>query len=65
MPIGPSFPPFLTQDTFIFRVEGTGALTPDDIVLTALDVLSGKLQTVGAELDREGAELADLTHGML
>ncbi|KAL6771735.1 RPB3 [Auxenochlorella protothecoides x Auxenochlorella symbiontica] len=53
------------QDTFIFRVEGTGALTPDDMVLTALDVLSGKLQTFGAELDREGAELADLTHGML
>lgn len=55
----------LPQDTFIFRVEGTGALTPDDMVLTALDVLSGKLQTFGAELDREGAELADLTHGML
>lgn len=64
MTSSPSFFP-LPQDTFIFRVEGTGALTPDDMVLTALDVLSGKLQTFGAELDREGAELADLTHGML
>ena len=48
------------QDTFIFRVEGTGVLPPDDIILTALDVLSAKLATVSAEIDREAAELGNL-----
>lgn len=45
------------QDAFIFRVEGTGALPPEDIVLTALDVLSSKLQTISVELERENSEL--------
>lgn len=31
------------QDAFVFRLEGTGVLPPEDIVLTALQVLKSKL----------------------
>jgi len=31
------------QDAFVFRIEGTGALATEDIVQTALEVLSKKL----------------------
>lgn len=34
------------QDTFIFRVEGTGALPAQDIVATAMDVLIAKLRNL-------------------
>ena len=45
--------PGAQQDTFIFRVEGTGALPAQDIVATAMDVLIAKLrnlQVLGALL---------------
>jgi hypothetical protein len=34
------------QDTFIFRVEGTGVLRPEDIVLTACEVLAKKIRNL-------------------
>lgn len=49
------------QNTFIFRLEGTGALPLEEVVLMALDILSNKLQTLVAELDREAHELAEDT----
>lgn len=44
------------QDAFVFRVQGTGALPAEDVVLTALDVLGAKLQTISVELERENSE---------
>jgi hypothetical protein len=34
------------QDTFIFRVEGTGVLKPEDIVVTACEVLAKKIRNL-------------------
>eukprot|EP00887_Chlorella_sp_A99_P007108 scaffold2.g7108.t1 len=44
-----------SEDTFIFRVEGTGVLKPDDVVLTAIEVLYNKVQNLGTMLDAEAA----------
>ena len=41
------------DDAFVFRVESTGALTPDDIVVTALEVLASKIRTLQSHLERE------------
>ncbi|KAL4430045.1 hypothetical protein ABPG77_004415 [Micractinium sp. CCAP 211/92] len=41
------------QDTFIFRVEGTGVLRPEDIVLTACELLARKIRNLQAALDEE------------
>ncbi|EFN56557.1 hypothetical protein CHLNCDRAFT_144215 [Chlorella variabilis] len=41
------------QDTFIFRVEGTGVLPPQDIVLTACEVLASKIRNLDAALAEE------------
>lgn len=38
--------PGAKQDTFIFRVEGTGALLAQDIVATAMNVLIAKLRNL-------------------
>lgn len=40
------------EDTFIFRVEGTGALKPDTIVLQALEILAKKLSNVLVDISR-------------
>ena len=42
----PTPTPFPLQDTFIFRVEGTGVLRPEDIVLTACEVLARKIRNI-------------------
>ena len=34
------------QDTFIFRVEGTGVLRPEDIVITACELLEAKIRNL-------------------
>ena len=44
------------QDAFVFRVQGTGELPAEDVVLTAHDVLGAKLQTISVELERENSE---------
>jgi hypothetical protein len=36
------------QDTFIFKVEGTGVLPPEDIVVMACEVLGHKLRNLQA-----------------
>ncbi|PSC75301.1 DNA-directed RNA polymerases IV and V subunit 3 [Micractinium conductrix] len=41
------------QDTFIFKVEGTGVLRPEDIVLTALEVLGRKIRNLQVALEEE------------
>ncbi|KAL4444006.1 hypothetical protein ABPG75_011743 [Micractinium tetrahymenae] len=41
------------QDTFIFRVEGTGVLRLEDIVLTACEVLARKIRNLQAALEEE------------
>mmetsp|Transcript_23407 Transcript_23407/g.79655 ORF Transcript_23407/g.79655 Transcript_23407/m.79655 type:complete len:322 (-) Transcript_23407:779-1744(-) len=38
------------QDAFIFTVEATGALPPEQIVLTALDILANKMDTIRGEV---------------
>lgn len=45
--------PVPPQDTFIFRVEGTGVLPPQDIVLTACEVLASKIRNLDAALAEE------------
>ena len=42
------------QDTFIFTVESTGALRPQDIVLQAIDTLKEKLDVVLSDIDLSG-----------
>eukprot|EP01107_Rhizomastix_libera_P007587 TRINITY_DN22608_c0_g1_i1.p1 TRINITY_DN22608_c0_g1~~TRINITY_DN22608_c0_g1_i1.p1 ORF type:complete len:324 (+),score=76.16 TRINITY_DN22608_c0_g1_i1:29-1000(+) len=44
-----------SKEKFYFKVESTGALTPDEIVQGGLHVLRGKLTRLKAELER-GAE---------
>jgi DNA-directed RNA polymerase II subunit RPB3 len=39
------------QDAFVFRVEGTGVLAPEDVCLTAIGVLREKLIALSAGLD--------------
>lgn len=41
------------QDIFIFRVEGTGVLKAEDVVITALDVLHRKLYTLQTSLPEQ------------
>ncbi|KDD74543.1 hypothetical protein H632_c1241p1 [Helicosporidium sp. ATCC 50920] len=42
-----------SQDTFIFRLESTGVLPAEEIILTALEVLGKKVQTLMTELEGE------------
>lgn len=44
------------QDTFIFRVEGTGVLRPEDIVLTACELLTRKIRNLQVALDEEAGQ---------
>ena len=39
------------QDAFVFTVESTGAIPPEDIVSRALEVLMRKLDITKGELD--------------
>jgi DNA-directed RNA polymerase II subunit RPB3 len=39
------------QDTFVFTVEATGALPPEEVVLNAIDVLKDKLDVVLGDLE--------------
>ena len=41
------------QDMFIFRVEGTGVLKAEDVVITALDILHRKLYTLQTSLPEQ------------
>lgn len=41
------------EDAFVFRIEGTGALAPEDIVLTALEVLGAKIGALQSHLETE------------
>lgn len=50
-------PPSPPQDVAIFRVESTGALKPEDIVTTAMELLARKLQNLKTALDQEEAEV--------
>ena len=38
---------------FIFRVEGTGVLKAEDVVITALDILHRKLYTLQTSLPEQ------------
>lgn len=40
------------QDTFIFRIEGTGVLPASDIVVTALEVLMAKISALRQGVDQ-------------
>ena len=40
----------LRQDMFIFRVEGTGVLRPDEVVSMALEWMQQKMTTLNAAL---------------
>lgn len=42
---------FQVRDHFIFNVESTGALQPDDIFLQAVDILAKKCDHFLSELD--------------
>lgn len=44
------------QDEFIFRVESTGVLPPEEIVSTALEVLQQKLNTITQALQKRKTE---------
>lgn len=44
------------DDTFVFTVEATGVLPPEEIVITALEILGGKVQTLMQDLEREATE---------
>ena len=46
------------QDMFIFRVEGTGAMPTQQIVLSAIEVLLRKLDTLQQSLASEAAPMA-------
>lgn len=48
------------QDRFVFRVEATGVLPPEQVVLGALDVLLGKCSTLVGEFNRVRQEEAAL-----
>lgn len=39
-------------NTFLFHVESTGALKPEDIVLTAFGILQDKLKNIGGEIEK-------------
>ena len=54
-PPPPSPCPAPAQDTFIFRVEGTGVLPPEEILLTACEVLQKKIRDLDAGLKEEAA----------
>ena len=41
------------QDEFIFRVEGTGVLSVEEVILTAVEVLTGKLRNLQQALPHE------------
>lgn len=41
------------QDIFIFRVESTGVLKAEDVVLTALEVLMRKLRNLQEALPQQ------------
>jgi len=41
------------QDRFIFTVETTGGLRPEEVVLAALDVLKRKLSSLQTNLHAE------------
>jgi hypothetical protein len=46
------------QDMFIFRVEGTGVLRAEQVVLTALEILIGKLRNLQEALPPDPSDLA-------
>ena len=50
----------LLQDMFIFKVEGTGALPPQDIVTMALDVLMAKFTNLQHSLASSKEEFGGL-----
>lgn len=39
-------------NTFLFTVESTGSLKPEDIVLTAFGILQDKLKNIGGEIEK-------------
>lgn len=52
------FDPFAKADKFYFSVETTGALKPEDVVLSAISILQAKIGILQLSLDEETATLA-------
>jgi len=48
------------QDTFIFRVEGTGVLRPDEVVSMALEWMQQKMLMLNAALQSNAGDDAML-----
>ena len=46
----PQWPAHPAQDMFIFRVEGTGVLRPDEVVSMALEWMQQKMLTLNTAL---------------
>ena len=44
------------QSEFIFRVEGTGVLSVEEVILTAVDVLTAKLRNLQQALPAHAGE---------
>ncbi len=40
------------QDVFVFKIEGTGVLPPEDIVRTAFNILIAKLLNLKQNLEQ-------------
>ena len=46
------------QDVFIFRVEGTGVLKVEQVVMTALDILVSKLRNLQEALPPDPSDVS-------
>ena len=55
-----TFDHLLRQDTFIFRVEGTGVLRPDEVVSMALEWMQQKMLMLNAALQSNAGDDAML-----
>lgn len=55
--VGESFDATAEPDKFYFTVESSGALKPEDILLSAISVLQGKLGSVQLHLEAESRNL--------
>ena len=60
----PSLPSRAKEDTFLFSVESTGALPPEEIVLQVMQVLQRKLEVMRGEIDLLESEQMQQQQGM-
>lgn len=52
--VGETFDATAEPEKFFFTVESSGSLRPEEILLSAISVLQGKLGTVQLHLEQEG-----------